>query len=63
MNLSGAIALTLDDDELSEDIDFLRNSEREADRDRSSGGDRGGGGYGYAESGRARRPANWRRSE
>ncbi len=56
---------------LSEDIDFLRYSDRDGpSRDgagggASSGGGGGGGGsgYSYAENGRTRRAPGWRRDE
>ncbi|CAN0136121.1 unnamed protein product, partial [Ectocarpus fasciculatus] len=70
-----AISLVLEDDALSEDIDFLRYSDRDGGGDGGGGGGGGGGGsshgggaggsggYTYSENGRARRPPGWRRDE
>lgn len=69
-----AISIVLDDDVLSEDIDFLRYSDREGNNRGGGGGGGGGGGaraggagggsgYAYAENGRTRRAPGWRRDE
>ena len=67
-----AISIVLDDEVLSEDIDFLRHPDREGSN-RGGGGGGGGGagaggagagsGYAYAENGRTRRAPGWRRDE